>query len=179
MIAGKEVVIIDALGNNHGMNDGHTGRFFLLSSYNSYSDLDKDRNGRIKEALIIPQGAKRPADDLVDSDDCAIANKKRRIESLALTIGKIASMIPLLSNGQGECYFKVLVKELAHVASHMTTCSDRILNGHDVSEDADELSECTEASYGIVGELSYWESLHASQACDSQRSTRRQGSTEL
>jgi len=179
MVAGKEVVIIDALGNNHGMNDGHTGSFLLLHSYSSYSDLDKDRNGRIKEASTIPQGAKRPADDLVESDDCAIANKKQRIEFLALTIGKIASMIPLLSNDQGECYFKVLVNELAHVASHMTTCSDRISTAHDVFEDADELSEGTEAGYDYDEELYYWTKLHASQACDSQRSNRRQGSTEL
>lgn len=81
------------------------------------------------------------ADSDNDTESCHLTNKKARVEQIATIIGMIASMIPDLAEGNGEFYFKRVVSELAHVASHMSTCAERGVDSDGVPGPEKEFSE--------------------------------------
>jgi len=171
VVAGKEVVIVNALGNNHGMEDGHTGSVVPTTYETEHADHRTDRTGRVKAAPTPPQDTKRSAEPNPAVHRCRPSQKGRRervpnrYRALADIVGQITNILPSLAIGERECCFEALVKDFMLTARHMeaynaiggisvdfpdtdeewSPCSTDNEEDCEDCEDSDEVYSCYEA----------------------------------
>ncbi|GAB7342694.1 hypothetical protein MBLNU457_g0847t1 [Dothideomycetes sp. NU457] len=162
MVSGKEVLIIDALGKSHGMEDGHT-----------------DRTGRVKAAPAPPQGTKRSAEIDPVVHKCPLSKKKARIEALADIVGAITMMLPGLANGEGECCFEAIVEDFNNVAWHIKSYAALEKGTLDIPASDEIFVDDDDDSGEDSDEVNSWYEVHGSQTYSSQTTNRRQASKEL
>lgn len=179
IVSGKDVLIIDALGKSHGMEDGHTGIVVQSRNGRLRADHDTDRTGRVKAAPAQTQGTKRSAELDPIAHNCPLSSKKIRIAALADIVGAITTMLPDLANGEGECCFEAIVEDFNNVARHIKSYAALEKGILDIPASDEIFADEDEDSGEDSDEVNSWYEVHGSQAYSSQTPNRREASKEL